>query len=122
MTLDIAIPAELAVAIDPQDLDEMIGNLLDNGWRHARSTLAISAAATDGVVTLEVADDGEGLDDTAMAQAMLPGRRLDERGDGHGFGLSITHELAELNGGSVTLDRSVALGGLLVCLALPLRR
>ncbi len=121
MTVDSAIPDELAVAIDPQDLDEMIGNLLDNAWRHARSALSITATAIDGTVTLDVADDGDGLDDTAMAQAVLPGRRLDERGDGHGFGLSITRELAELNGGTVTLDRSPFLGGLLVRLTLPQR-
>ncbi|WP_235525791.1 sensor histidine kinase [Sphingomonas sp. Leaf34] len=114
------IPADLAVAIDAQDLDEMIGNLLDNGWRHARSALTIEARATDGMATLEIADDGDGLDDTAMAEAMLPGRRLDERGDGHGFGLSITRELAELNGGSLALGRSPT-GGLLARLSLPLR-
>ena len=121
MTVDIAIPDDLAVAIDPQDLDEMIGNLLDNAWRHARAALSITANPIDGTVTLEIADDGQGLDDTAMAQAVLPGRRLDERGDGHGFGLSITRELAELNGGTVTLDRSPVLGGLLVRLTLPQR-
>ena len=122
MTLDVAVPEALAVQIDPQDLDEMIGNLLDNAWRHARAALSITATPIDGSVAIEIADDGEGLDDSAMAQAVLPGRRLDERGDGHGFGLSITRELAELNGGTVTLDRSPVLGGLLVCLTLPQRR
>jgi len=121
MTVDITIADELAVAIDPQDLDEMIGNLFNNAWRHARAALSITANPIDGTVTLEIADDGEGLDDTAMAQAVLPGRRLDERGDGHGFGLSITRELAELNGGTVALDRSPVLGGLLVRLTLPQR-
>ncbi|KQN03006.1 MULTISPECIES: sensor histidine kinase [Sphingomonas] len=121
MTVDVEIPDDLAVRIDPQDLDEMIGNLLDNAWSHARSALSITANPIDGTVTLEIADDGEGLDDTAMTQAVLPGRRLDERGDGHGFGLSITRELAELNGGTVTLDRSPVLGGLLVRLTLPQR-
>ncbi|VVT28335.1 conserved hypothetical protein [Sphingomonas aurantiaca] len=120
IAVDIAIPAGLAVAIDAQDLDEMIGNLLDNAWRHARSALKIDAAAADGVVTLDVADDGEGIDDAAIAQAMLPGRRLDERGDGHGFGLSITRELAELSGGTLVLGRSTT-GGLLARLSLPLR-
>jgi len=120
MTVDIAILDDLAVAIDPQDLDEMIGNLLDNAWRHARTALSITATPIDGATTLEIADDGEGLDDTAMAQAVLPGRRLDERGDGHGFGLSITRELAELNGGTLSLGRS-ATGGLVARLSLPAR-
>ncbi len=120
MTVDIAISDDLAVAIDPQDLDEMIGNLLDNAWRHARAALSIIATPIDGAITLEIADDGKGLDDTAMAQAVLPGRRLDERGDGHGFGLSITRELAELNGGTLGLGRS-ATGGLVARLSLPAR-
>ncbi|PZO72177.1 MAG: histidine kinase [Sphingomonas taxi] len=122
ITLDIAIPADLAVAIDPQDLDEMIGNLLDNAWRHARGAIAIGAEADGPLVSLSIADDGPGLGDTAIAQAMLPGRRLDEQGDGHGFGLSITRELVELNGGTITLGRSPELGGLLVRLVLPQHR
>ena len=122
IALDIAIPADLAVAIDPQDLDEMIGNLLDNAWRHARSAITIDAEADGPLVLLSIADDGTGLADTAIAQAMLPGRRLDEQGDGHGFGLSITRELAELNGGTITLGRSPALGGLLTRLDLPQHR
>ncbi|MEG3169293.1 HAMP domain-containing sensor histidine kinase [Sphingomonas sp. LB3N6] len=120
IALDIAIPVDLAVAIDPQDLDEMTGNLLDNAWRHARAAVAIGATSIDNHVTLEIADDGEGLDDVAMAQAMLPGRRLDESSDGHGFGLSITRELAELNGGTLTLGRSAS-GGLVARLDLPAR-
>ncbi|MES2421907.1 MAG: HAMP domain-containing sensor histidine kinase [Pseudomonadota bacterium] len=122
IALDIAIPADLAVAIDPQDLDEMIGNLLDNAWRHARGAIAIGAEADGPFVSLSIADDGTGLGDTAIAQAMLPGRRLDEQGDGHGFGLSITRELAELNGGTITLGRSPELGGLLTRLVLPQHR
>ncbi len=122
IALDIAIPAGLAVAIDPQDLDEMIGNLLDNAWRHARGAIAVSAEAEGAFVSLAIADDGTGLGDTAIAQAMLPGQRLDEQGDGHGFGLSITRELAELNGGTIALGRSPALGGLLTRLDLPQHR
>ncbi|MBC3941567.1 HAMP domain-containing sensor histidine kinase [Sphingomonas albertensis] len=122
IALEIAIPADLAVAIDPQDLDEMIGNLLDNAWRHARGAIAIGAEADGPLLSLSIADDGTGLGDTAIAQAMLPGRRLDEHGDGHGFGLSITREIVELNGGTITLGRSPELGGLLVRLVLPQHR
>ncbi|WP_156679467.1 sensor histidine kinase [Sphingomonas profundi] len=115
----VAIAAGLAVAIDPQDLDEMLGNLLDNAWRHARQAIRVEAEARGPVVALTIEDDGPGLDAAAMAEAMLPGRRLDERGDGHGFGLPIARELAELNGGSLRLARSTACGGLLAELILP---
>jgi len=109
----------LAVAVDPQDLDEMVGNLLDNAWRHARSAVSIAATPIGSMVELAIEDDGPGLSDAAMEQALVPGRRLDERGDGHGFGLSIAQELAELNGGGLALDHSASLGGLRTRLSLP---
>ena len=114
----VAIAPELAVAIDPQDLDEMVGNLLDNAWRHARFEVTIRARIVNATVELAVEDDGPGLSATAMGEALLRGRRLDEQGDGFGFGLSIVEELAELNGGRLTLDRSAA-GGLSATLILP---
>ncbi|MGU3392177.1 sensor histidine kinase [Sphingomonas sp. M1A8_2b] len=121
LSVDIAVPAGIAVAIDPQDLDEMVGNLLDNAWRHARSRIAVLAVVEGAAMALTIADDGDGLDGSAIGEAMMPGRRLDERGDGHGFGLSITRELAELNGGVLTLGRSPELGGLSATLTLPLQ-
>jgi signal transduction histidine kinase len=116
VTVDIA--PERAVAADPQDLDEMLGNLLDNAWRHARSTVTITAEVVAATIELAIEDDGPGLTAAAVGEALVPGRRLDERGDGHGFGLPITQELAELNGGRLKLDRS-SLGGLRAVLALP---
>jgi len=121
LSVEIAVPAEIAVAIDPQDLDEMVGNLLDNAWRHARARISIIAIIEGPLVSLAIADDGDGLDNAVIDQAMMPGRRLDERGDGHGFGLSITRELAELNGGGLTLGRSSELGGLSAMLTLPIQ-
>jgi signal transduction histidine kinase len=118
LKVDIAVPVDLTVAIDPQDLDEMIGNLLDNAWRHASTAIAITAAVEGAFVSLAIADDGPGLNDMALMHAMLPGRRLDERDEGYGFGLSIARELAELNGGTFSLDRSAELGGLLASLTL----
>ncbi len=115
----IAIADDLATAVDPQDLDEMIGNLFDNAWRHARTAIAVTATVDGRMAAIEIADDGPGLDDAAIAEALLPGRRLDERGDGHGFGLPIARELAELHGGRLTLARS-ATGGLAATLHLPL--
>ena len=116
-TADIA--PELAVAADSQDVDEMLGNLLDNAWRHARSGVTITAAPTDTSIELAIEDDGPGLSEAAIEEAFVPGRRLDERGDGHGFGLSITQELAELNGGGLSLGRSALRGGLRAMLTLP---
>ncbi|MEG3082877.1 HAMP domain-containing sensor histidine kinase [Sphingomonas sp. PB2P12] len=121
LSVDIAVPTDIAVAVDPQDLDEMVGNLLDNAWRHARTRIVVSVVVAGPVVSLTIADDGDGLETAAIGEAMMPGRRLDERGDGHGFGLSIARELAELNGGGLTLGRSAELGGLSTTLTLPIQ-
>lgn len=115
----VAIASDLAVAVDSQDLDEMLGNLLDNAWRHTRSAIRIGASHSGSNVELGIDDDGPGLSETAIGEALIPGRRLDERGDGHGFGLSITGELVELNGGKLTLQRSSLLSGLGAILVLP---
>lgn len=113
------IGQDIAVMVDAQDLDEMTGNLLDNAWRHARAAIRIAAARTGARVTLTIDDDGAGLTEAAISEALVPGRRLDERGNGHGFGLSIARELADLSGGRLTLARSPALTGLRASLTLP---
>lgn len=118
LAVDVVVPADLTVACDPQDLDEMLGNLLDNAWRWAKAGIRVVARQTGAMIELTIADDGPGLSEEARADALVAGRRLDERGDGHGFGLTITRELAELYGGTLTLGSS-ELGGLAVVLSLP---
>ncbi|WP_267396612.1 MULTISPECIES: HAMP domain-containing sensor histidine kinase [unclassified Sphingomonas] len=118
LAVTIEVAPDHAVAADPQDLDEMLGNLLDNAWRHASTAVALRAVASGSAIELTIEDDGPGLTDEAIGEALVPGRRLDERGDGHGFGLPITQELAELNGGALKLVRS-PLGGLRAALTLP---
>jgi signal transduction histidine kinase len=71
------------------------------------------------MVRIVIGDDGQGLSDSAITEALVPGRRLDERGAGHGFGLPIAQELAELNGGELTLGNALILGGLSATLRLP---
>ena len=113
------VPPDLEAAIDRQDLDEIVGNLLDNGWRHAKAAIAIEAVRAEGTIELTIDDDGPGIPQSAIEDALRPGRRLDEHGDGYGFGLPIAQELAELNGGTIALMRSPTLGGLRVRLVLP---
>ena len=108
----------LAVACEAQDLDEMLGNLMDNACQWCRGDVRVSAAPADGAVAIRVEDDGPGLDAAAAASVLRRGQRLDETVPGNGFGLSITLELAELYGGGLTLDRS-GLGGLRATLVLP---
>ncbi len=104
--VDVAISIEpsLAVACEGQDFDEMLGNLLDNAFQWANSSVRIAAEAVDRSIVLSIVDDGPGLSQDLMRDVLLPGRRADETMPGHGFGLSITRELAELYGGSLQLS------------------
>lgn len=116
-----AEPSDLSVAVDRADLDELIGNLLDNAVRHARSRVAVAAAldpADARRVRVEVSDDGPGIPPADRARATASGVRLDERGAGHGFGLSIVTELAALYGGGLELAETPD-GGLTARLILP---
>ncbi|RZM24769.1 MAG: HAMP domain-containing histidine kinase, partial [Sphingomonas sp.] len=119
VAVSVAIPPGTIVMVDAQDLDEMIGNLLDNAWRHARSAIAVNATVVGASVEIHIEDDGQGVPEIDRREALAPGRRLDERGEGYGFGLSITRELAELNGGTLVLAESRELGGLAATLILP---
>lgn len=108
----------LAIACEPQDFDEMAGNLLDNAFRFARHKVEVRAQADGRIVTITIEDDGPGLRPEQISQVLRPGERIDETAPGFGFGLPITLELAELYGGELGLAVS-ALGGLRVTLRLP---
>lgn len=118
LTIETAVSPELAVACDGQDLDEMLGNLVENACQWCRSAVRITAAAEGAQVRLTIADDGPGLPESEAASVLARGRRLDESAPGHGFGLPIAQELAELYGGGLELGRA-ELGGLAVRLTLP---
>lgn len=118
LDLTVVVPDDALVAVERQDLEEMLGNLIDNACRHAGSQVRIAATRQDAAWTITIADDGPGLPPEARTAALQPGVRLDEREPGYGFGLGIVVELAELYGGALTLD-AAAIGGLCATLTLP---
>lgn len=118
VTILLEVDQGLAVAMAAQDLDELAGNLIDNAARYATHQVAVTAAAADRRVLLTVADDGPGIPAEERARVTAPGVRLDERSGGHGFGLAIVREIAELHGGTLTLDDAPA-GGLRARVSLP---
>jgi signal transduction histidine kinase len=101
-----------------EDLDEMLGNLLDNACKWARSRVAISSASDHAQLLISVDDDGPGLDPSMRAEVLQRGVRADQQVRGSGLGLAIVSDLAELYGGSVTLETS-PLGGTRARLQLP---
>ncbi len=101
-----------------EDLEEMLGNLLDNACKWARSRVTLSTAVDGGRVVITVDDDGSGLDESMREQVLRRGVRADETAPGSGLGLAIVRDLAEAYGGSILLERSPD-GGVRARLTLP---
>ena len=112
------IPPGLAVACEPQDFDEIAGNLLDNAFKWTSRFVTVRAVAEERRVLLLIEDDGPGLSVDQVPHLLQPGQRLDETAPGFGFGLSITRELVDLYGGSLDFAAAPG-GGLRVSLRLP---
>ncbi len=125
IAIDVDVPEHARFRGEQQDLEEMVGNLVDNGCKWAQSRVAIEVMAdqppSDGAksrVRIIVDDDGPGLSPAEREQVALRGQRLDETKPGSGLGLSIVVELANLYGGVLTLG-TAPIGGLRAELALP---
>jgi signal transduction histidine kinase len=116
------VPEGLRFRGERQDLEEMLGNLVDNAGKWAASAVTVTARRIeeDGAafVDLRVEDDGPGLPAERRAEALARGRRLDESRPGQGLGLSIVADLARLHKGELHLETADA-GGLLARLRLP---
>ncbi len=119
IAIDVAVGADHCVRGQREDVDEMLGNLLDNACKWAASRVAIaSSLGTDALVVITVEDDGPGLDERMWEAVLQRGVRADEAAPGSGFGLAIVRDLVEVYGGSIVLDRA-PLGGLRARLTLP---
>lgn len=101
-----------------QDLDEMLGNLLDNAAKWAASRVVVRLSRDDDMVVVEIADDGPGISPEKRELVFARGERIDETVPGSGLGLGIVRDLADLCGGSVALDAAEE-GGLAATLRLP---
>ncbi len=107
---------------EKQDLEEIVGNLVDNACKWAASRVVITARADrvagEPRLHLTIDDDGSGLPGESRRQVLRRGARLDESKPGSGLGLSIVFELVELYGGSVRLEDAAG-GGLSARVSLP---
>jgi signal transduction histidine kinase len=122
LTIDADVSPAHEIRGRREDLDEMLGNLLDNACKWARSRVAIASSLSSSDdharLSIMVDDDGPGLDPSMRAQVLQRGVRADQQVGGSGLGLAIVSDLAELYGGSVTLETS-PLGGTRARLELP---
>jgi signal transduction histidine kinase len=123
VAIDLDIQAEAQFRGERQDLEEMVGNLVDNACKWAGSRVSIEVMLEQPepgrhVVRIVVDDDGPGLTPAQREQVSRRGQRLDETKPGSGLGLSIVVELASLYGGALTLG-TAPIGGLRAELVLP---
>lgn len=118
LTLEVEIPPEHAFQGQVEDLEEMLGNLLDNACQWAKSRVTVASSIAGQSVAITVDDDGPGLDPSLRDRVLKRGVRADEAAPGSGLGLSIVRDLAELYGGSIALAESPA-GGVRARLLLP---
>jgi signal transduction histidine kinase len=113
------LPKNLQVRMDAQDLQEIVGNLLENAVNWAASSVVLKANVKSSELLISVTDDGPGMSPESREQALSRGGRLDESRPGSGLGLSIVSELVALHEGTLQLgDR--AGGGLCAQVSLPL--
>ncbi len=116
--VDVEVSHEHYVQGQREDLDEMLGNLIDNACKWARSRVTVASTLEPGRVVIVVDDDGPGLDPSLREAVLRRGVRADEAAPGSGLGLAIVRDLAELYGGSISLHESPA-GGVRARLELP---
>ncbi len=107
------------VRIERQDLDEMLGNLVENAAKYGGGSVFATVERAGDMVDILVEDDGAGIPPADRTRIFDRGVRLDSGKPGTGLGLAIVRDVAEIYGGVVVLEESEDLGGLLVRLSLP---
>lgn len=110
VTIDVHVAPEHTFRGTREDLDEMLGNLLDNACKWARARVSVTSSERDGRVVIDVDDDGPGIDPALRDAVLQRGVRADEAAPGSGFGLAIVRDLAEVYGGSIALASAPAGG------------
>ena len=117
LEIEVDVSAAHEIRGQREDLEEMLGNLLDNACKWARSRVKITSSAENDSIVLTIDDDGPGIPASIRNQMLQRGVRADESAPGFGLGLAIVQDLAELYEGRIKLEAS-PLGGLRALLRL----
>jgi signal transduction histidine kinase len=119
VTVDIAGDRSAEVRVERQDLDEMVGNLVENAAKYGGGRVFVTVEPNETMVDIIVEDDGRGIAEADRELLFTRGARLDTDKPGTGLGLAIVRDVAHIYGGRITLEESEDLGGLLARLTLP---
>jgi signal transduction histidine kinase len=118
LNLSLDVPPALQFRGEREDLEEMVGNLMENACKWAQKKVCVTAQIDKSTLRIKVVDDGPGLTDDESKTAVERGRRFDSRNSGTGLGLAIVSDISELYGGRISLQRAKT-GGLEAILELP---
>jgi signal transduction histidine kinase len=102
-----------------EDLDEMLGNVIENAAKYGGGSVFVTVEDAGDFVEMLIEDDGRGIPEGERERLFDRGARLDTGKPGTGLGLAIVRDVVEIYGGTVRLEESEDLGGLLVRLRLP---
>ncbi len=117
--LDATGDRQLIARVERQDLDELVGNLLENAAKYGGGSVFVTIQRDGAMAEILIEDDGAGISPADRTRIFDRGVRLDSGKPGTGLGLAIVRDVAEIYGGSIALEESEDLGGLLVRLRLP---
>jgi signal transduction histidine kinase len=111
----------LSIRVDAQDIEEVMGNLLDNALKWCRHSIHLTARKSRDGIELIFEDDGPGIPEAQRTEPVQSSRRLDTSRSGTGLGLAIARDLLRAYGATLVLEKSPKLGGLAVHIRLPPR-
>lgn len=117
--LDMAGDKTIAARVERQDLDEMLGNLIENAAKYGGGSVFVTVEDAGDFVEILVEDDGQGIPEAERERIFDRGARLDTGKPGTGLGLAIVRDVVEIYSGTVALEESEDLGGLMVRLRIP---
>jgi signal transduction histidine kinase len=110
---------DLGIRVDAQDIEEVLGNLLDNALKWCRENITLTVRQMPEGIVVTIEDDGPGIAEKDRREAVQSGGRLDTSKPGTGLGLAIAVDLLQVYDASLALEQSRSLGGLSVRILLP---
>jgi two-component system sensor histidine kinase PhoQ len=118
LQIDVQTTGDLQLRADEGDLFELLGNLLENAYKHAKHRVRVHARRQGRGLQIDIEDDGGGIPKGDMSRLLQRGERADQRSPGEGIGLAVANEIVQQYGGAMSIHDS-ALGGALFRVLLP---
>ena len=117
---NLQIPENIICPVDREDMLELLGNVLDNSYKWASQKITVKVSVNSEIHII-IEDDGPGADHEKINELSKRGVRLDEKIQGHGFGLAIATDIIADYNGNMSFKHSDELGGFRVDIIVPVQ-